>query len=326
MFRLSHCFLASKTLVVAELSRVGGLTPATLSAITAAKSLGGPITALVAGSRAKVEKAASELSTIAGITAVLQSEGDHLDGLRPDEVAPLVHQVVQSHAMTHVIAGCSSFGKDVIPLAAARHPVMPITDVLEVKGEDTFVRPMYAGNVIATIQSKNPVHYITVRTTSFDRAEVGGQPACPVEPVTPPPALNHTKIISESSESSDTPDLTTAPIVIAGGRGLKTKENFDKLYPLAKKLNAAVGATRAAVDAGFTANEFQIGQTGKNVAPELYIAVGISGAIQHVAGMRDSKVVVAVNTDEEAPIFQSSDFAVVADATKFVEELTEKFS
>lgn len=324
MLRLYSSLLA-KALVVAEVSRAGKIAPATLSAITAgAAAGGGPVTALVAGSPSMVSAAAAVLSTTKGVAEVLTVEGEHYGDSLAEEFAPLVDAIVKEKGVTHVLAGCTAFGKDLIPLAAARQKAMPITDITQVKAETVFVRPMYAGNVMATLESKSPLHYITVRGTAFERAASGSAAACPVVALPPRPPVGRTTFVGITEAKADAPDLTTAPVVVAGGRGLKNKENFAKLFPLAKKLKAAVGATRAAVDSGFTANEDQIGQTGKNVAPGLYMAFGISGAIQHIAGMRDSKVVVAVNTDEEAPIFQHADYALVGDATAVVEELTKK--
>eukprot|EP00796_Vickermania_ingenoplastis_P008301 gene8302-5817_t len=311
MFRLCSSLLA-KTLVVAEVTAGGRIAPATLSAVTAALAVGGPVAALVAGSRTLLDTAAAELASVKGLTEVLQVEGEHFDG-KADEVSQLVDAIVEQQKMSHVLAGCTAFGRDVIPLAAAKQQIMPITDILHVKSEHSFVRSMYAGNVVATLESSSPIKYITVRSTSFQRAPAG-QPLCPVTHFPPTAPLNRTKIVSESTPNADAPDLTTAGIVIAGGRGMKTKENYEKLFPLAKKLNAAVGATRAAVDSGFAPNENQVGQTGKNVAPALYIGFGVSGAIQHIAGIRDSKVIVAVNMDEEAPLFQAADFILVGDA------------
>lgn len=333
MLRFHHALLG-KALVVVELTKTGQLSSATRSAITASKALSCPVAALVAaGSREILENVLPAITSITDISAVYVSEGEQYKDGKADEFSRLVDAVVLKHDFTHVVAGCSAFGKEVIPLAAACQKCMPICDILKINSENSFVRPMYAGNVIATFTSKNPIHYMTIRTTAFDRAgEKSSATAsqnesskCVVDSFPAVPPLNWSKVIQESTPADGSaPDLTTASIIVSGGRGLKTKENFSKLYPLAKKLGAAVGATRVAVDSGFTSNENQIGQTGKNVAPDLYLAFGISGAIQHLAGIRDAKVVVAVNTDEEAPIAQVADYMLIGDAAKCVLELTEK--
>lgn len=335
MFRF-HAALLAKPLVVVELSKTGHIASATRSAITAASCIASPVTALIAaGSREVLDQVLPSLTSIRGISTVLFAEGEHYSDGKAHEFSLLIDKVVTAKHITHVVAGGSAFGKEVVPLAAALKKCMPISDVLKIKSEDSFIRPMYAGNVLATVKSTNPVHYMTIRSTAFERAGEEGaesgasngssETACTVEPFQAVPPLNFTKVVQASSASDgDRPDLTTASIVVAGGRGLKSKENFQKLFPLATKLGAAVGATRVAVDSGFIPNEHQIGQTGKNVAPELYLAFGISGAIQHLAGIRDAKVVVAVNTDEEAPIMQVADYALIEDAMKCVSELSEK--
>lgn len=334
MFHL-RSILFAKPLVIVELTKGGRIASATRSAITAANAISCPVTALLAaGSREVLDAVLPSLTSILGIGTVLTTEGEHYKDGKADEFSRLVDAVVTAKSITHVIAGGSVFGKEVIPLAAAYQKCMPLSDVLRIKSENSFVRPMYAGNVLATITSQNKVHYMTIRSTAFERAGEEDGASCSndtaakggtVESFQALQPLNWSKVVQASSApDGSVPELTTASIVVSGGRGLKTKENFEKLFPLAKKLGAAVGATRVAVDSGFIPNENQIGQTGKSVAPELYLAFGISGAIQHLAGIRDAKIVVAVNTDEEAPIMQAADYALIQDAVKCVSELAEK--
>lgn len=318
MFRFSSLMLG-KALVVAEMVN-GKVSPATLSAITAASKVG-PVTALVAGS--KVKEAAQVMAQVQSVAEVLAAVGDHYDHGLPEEYAPLIEAAVRAHDYTHVFAGTSAFGKNVVPRAAARAGCMPIAEITEVKDENTFVRQTYAGNAITTVQSKDKVKYCTVRGTAFERVAAEGGSAAVVD-LAAVPAAKQSKFIEDKLTKSDKPDLATAATVISGGRGMKSGENFKLLEELAAPLHAAVGATRAVVDAGFVPNEMQVGQTGKTVAPNFYLACGISGAIQHVAGMKDSKVIAVVNTDEEAPFFQIADYGVVEDLFKVVPALTEK--
>lgn len=318
MFRFSHV-MCGKALVVAEIVN-GKVSPATLSAITAANKIG-PVTALVAGSA--VKEAAAVMAQVQSIAEVLAAVGDHYDHGLAEEYAPLIEAAVRAHDYTHVFAGTSAFGKNVIPRAAARAGCMPIPEITAVKDENTFVRQTYAGNAITTIKSKDKVKYCTVRGTCFERAAAEGGNAKIVNLAAVPPA-KQSKFIEDKLTKNDKPDLTTAATVISGGRGMKNGENFKLLEELAAPLHAAVGATRAVVDAGYVPNEMQVGQTGKTVAPNFYLACGISGAIQHVAGMKDSKVIAVVNTDEEAPFFQIADYGVVEDLFKVVPALTEK--
>ncbi|KPI84890.1 putative electron-transfer-flavoprotein alpha polypeptide [Leptomonas seymouri] len=318
MLRFSSRMLG-KVLVVAEMVN-GKASPATLSAITAASQIG-PVTALVAGSNAKA--AAEVMTKVQSVADVLATAGDHYDHGMPEEYAPLVDAAVRTHGYTHVFAGTSAFGKNVVPRAAALAGCMPIAEITGVKGEDTFVRQTYAGNAITTVKSKDKVKFCTVRGTAFERAAAEGGSAKVADLAALPP-VKKSKFVEDKLTTSDKPDLTTAATVISGGRGMKSGENFKVLDELATLLHAAVGATRAVVDAGYVPNEMQVGQTGKTVAPNFYLACGISGAIQHVAGMKDSKVIAVVNTDEEAPFFQIADYGIVEDLFKVVPALTEK--
>uniref|UniRef100_A0A673CJ13 Electron transfer flavoprotein subunit alpha n=1 Tax=Sphaeramia orbicularis TaxID=375764 RepID=A0A673CJ13_9TELE len=294
------------TLVVAEHNNEK-LTPITLNAITAASKLGGEVSCLVAGT--DCAKVAEEISKVQGVKKVLVAQHDSYKGSLPEELTPLVLATQKQFNFTHICAGASAFGKNLLPRVAAKLDVAPISDIIEVKSPDTFVRTIYAGNALSTVKCNEPVKVFTVRGTSFEAAASEGGMAA-----TSPAGVS--EWISQSLTKSDRPELTSAKVVVSGGRGLKSGDNFKLLYDLADKLNAAVGASRAAVDAGYVPNDMQVGQTGKIVAPELYIAVGISGAIQHLAGMKDSKTIVAINKDPEAPIFQVADYGLVADLFK----------
>ncbi|CAC9502983.1 electron-transfer-flavoprotein - alpha polypeptide [Leishmania donovani] len=308
-----------KALVIAEM--VGGkVSPATLSAITGAAKVG-PVAVLVAGASAKAE--AQVLAKIKSVASVLVTVGEQYSHGLPEEYAPLIDVAVRANGYTHVFAGTSAFGKNVIPRAAARQSCMPIPEVTEIVDENTFVRQTYAGNAITTIKSSDKIKYCTLRGTAFERAELDGGSAAVAE-LAATPEVGKAKFLEDQLSTSDKPDLMTAATVISGGRGMKNGDNFKMLEELASPLNAAVGATRAVVDAGYVPNEMQVGQTGKTVAPNFYLACGISGAIQHVAGMKDSKVIAVVNTDEEAPFFQIADYGIVDDLFKVVPALTEK--
>lgn len=313
------CSILGKALVLAEVS-AGKLTANTLAAVTAASKVG-PVTALIAGKDAKA--AAAELSKVAGVTSVLASEAPQYDNGLPEEVAALLVETVKTGGFTHVVAATSAFTKNAVPRAAVAFDSMVISDVADIKSEDTFVRNTYAGNAVSTVKSNNAVKFLTVRPTSFERAAKEGGAGVVTDAVTVAPK-GSSKWVKDETVKSDKPELTSAPVVVSGGRGLKNKENFKILDDLATPLKAAVGATRAVVDAGFCPNDMQVGQTGKVVAPNLYVAVGLSGAIQHVAGMKDSKVIVAINTDADAPIFQVADYGLVADLFDAVPKLTEK--
>jgi len=309
------------TLVLAEHDNTS-LNPATLNAITAAKAVGGDITCLVAGT--SCDAVAKEVAGLDGVSKVLVAENAAYAGFLPEKLTQVLLATQDQFKFTHIIAGASALSRGLLPRVAAKLDVSPISDIIGVKDADTFVRTIYAGNAIMTLKSVDPVKVVTVRTTAFEQAGAGGA-AAPVEAA---PTGADSGLVSEfvgqELSKSDRPDLGSAKVVVSGGRGMKTGDNFSMLYDLADKLGAAVGASRAAVDAGMVPNDMQIGQTGKIVAPELYVAVGISGAIQHLAGMKDSKVIVAVNKDAEAPIFQVSDYGLVADLFKAVPEITEK--
>ncbi|XP_064168535.1 electron transfer flavoprotein subunit alpha, mitochondrial [Anguilla rostrata] len=314
---LLHRF--QSTLVVAEHNN-DKLSPITLNAITAASRVGGEVSCLVAGT--SCAKVAEELSKVKGVQKVLLAEHDAYKGSLPEELTPLILATQQQFSFTHICAGASAFGKNLLPRVAAKLDVAPISDIIEIKSPDTFVRTIYAGNALSTIKCSEAVKVFTVRGTSFEAAAVEGGSAV-TESVSPGPPVGVSEWLEQNLTKNDRPELTSAKVVVSGGRGLKSGENFKLLYDLADQLNAAVGASRAAVDAGYVPNDMQVGQTGKIVAPELYIAIGISGAIQHLAGMKDSKTIVAINKDPEAPIFQVADYGLVADLFKVVPEMTE---
>ncbi|XP_057692525.1 electron transfer flavoprotein subunit alpha, mitochondrial [Corythoichthys intestinalis] len=310
------------TLVVAEHNNEK-LTPITLNAISAANKLGGEVACLVAGTNCA--KVVEEISKVQGVKKVLVVQNDSCKGALPEELTPLVLATQKQFNFTHICAGASAFGKNLLPRVAAKLDVAPVSDIIEIKSPDTFVRAIYAGNALSTVKCNEPVKVFTVRGTSFEAASTEGGNAA-TENVAADSAVGVSEWLEQNLTKSDRPELTSAKVVVSGGRGLKSGENFKMLYDLADKMNAAVGASRAAVDAGYVPNDMQVGQTGKIVAPELYIAVGISGAIQHLAGMKDSKTIVAINKDPEAPIFQVSDYGLVADLFKAVPEMTEALS
>ncbi|MBV1932668.1 MAG: FAD-binding protein [Porticoccaceae bacterium] len=302
-------------LVIAEHDN-SAIKGATLNTIAAASEIGGDVDVLIAG--AGCVAAGEAAAKIAGVSKVLVADNPVYEFMLAENVAPLVVELAANYS--HVLAPASTNGKNVIPRAAALLDVQPISEISAVESPDTFERPIYAGNIIATVQSNDAIKVMTVRTTAFDPvAEEGGSAA--IEAVASAHNAELSEYLGEEVAKSDRPELTAAGIIISGGRGMQNGENFDLLYKVADKLGAAVGASRAAVDAGFVPNEMQVGQTGKIVAPDLYIAVGISGAIQHLAGMKDSKVIVAINKDEEAPIFQVADYGLVADLFKALPEL-----
>ena len=297
------------------------LAPATLNTVAAAAKIGGDIHVLVAGQGAgAVAEAAAK---IAGVSKVLNADNAAYAHQLPENVAPLVATLVQeagAAGYSHILAAATSNGKNILPRVAAALDVDQISEIISVESADTFKRPIYAGNAIATVQSNAAVKVITVRATGFDPVAAEGGSAA-VEAVAAAHDAGISSFVGEELAKSDRPELTAAKIVVSGGRGMQNGDNFKHLYALADKLGAAVGASRAAVDAGFVPNDMQVGQTGKIVAPQLYIAVGISGAIQHLAGMKDSKVIVAINKDEEAPIFQVADYGLVTDLFEAVPEL-----
>ena len=292
------------------------LKGATLNVITAAHKIGGDITVLVAGKGcAAVADAAAK---VAGVSKVLLADNDAYEYQLAENVAALVAEV--GKGSSHILAAATTTGKNFMPRVAALLDVEQVSEIIAVESADTFKRPIYAGNAIATVQNSDSTKVITVRATGFDAAAAEGGSAS-VEAIDVAKNEGKSSFVGEELAKSDRPDLTAAKIVISGGRGMQNGDNFEMLYKVADKLGAAVGASRAAVDAGFVPNDMQVGQTGKIVAPELYVAVGISGAIQHLAGMKDSKVIVAINKDEEAPIFQVADYGLVADLFEAVPEL-----
>ncbi|HKJ94518.1 MAG TPA: electron transfer flavoprotein subunit alpha/FixB family protein [Gammaproteobacteria bacterium] len=305
-------------LVIAEHDNAA-LAAASRSVITAASALGTDVHVLVAGSDCR--GVADEAASTAGVAKVRLAEASHYARPTAEDMAALV--VALASGYTHVLAPATTFGKNFMPRVAALMDVAAISDIVGIESEDTFERPIYAGNAIATVRSADALKVITVRGTAFEpaAAEGGGGE---VEAVETLPHDTVSEVVNEELTTSDRPELTAAEVVISGGRGVGSGENFQLLEVIADKLNAAIGASRAAVDAGYVPNDYQVGQTGKIVAPKLYIAVGISGAIQHLAGMKDSKVVVAINKDEEAPIFQVADYGLVGDLFKVLPALKDE--
>lgn len=304
-------------LVLAEHNNAA-LGAATLNTLAAAQQIGGDIHVLVAGSAcAAVAEAAAQ---VAGVAKVLVADSAAFAHQLPENVAPLLAELGKGYS--HVLAAATTTGKNVLPRVAALLDVDQISEIVKVESADTFQRPIYAGNAIATVQSSAAIKVITVRGTGFDAvAATGGSAA--IEAVSGGSDAGLSAFVGEELAKSERPELTAAKVVVSGGRGMQNGENFALLYKLADKLGAAVGASRAAVDAGFVPNDMQVGQTGKIVAPELYIAVGISGAIQHLAGIKDSKVIVAINKDEEAPIFQVADYGLVGDLFEALPQLQQ---
>jgi len=309
------------TLVLAEHDNET-LKSATLHAVAAASKLGEEVHVLVAGHNAM--PAAEAAAGLDGVAKVLRADAPHFAQPTAENVTAQILAVVGGGQYKHVVAAATGFGKNVLPRVAAKLDVAQVSDITAIESPDTFVRPIYAGNAFATVQSRDPVKVITVRTTAFDAAGGGGSGA--VESVAAVPDTGASKVTGQELTKSARPELTSARVVVSGGRGLGSGENFKLLEALADKLNAALGASRAAVDAGYVPNDYQVGQTGKIVAPDLYIAVGISGAIQHLAGMKDSKVIVAINKDAEAPIFQIADYGLVGDLFQIIPEFTAKLS
>ena len=303
------------TLVIAEHDN-SNMNVATLNSVAAAQAIGGDIDILVVG--AECQSAAQQAAQVPGIGKVIVADNAAYAHSLAENVAPMIAEVATGYS--HVMATATTTAKNIIPRVAALLDVQAISDISGVVSEDTFKRPIYAGNLIATVQSSDAIKVLTVRGTAFDGAPGEGGSAS-IEAVASAHDSAKSNFIGEEVAVSDRPELTAADIVISGGRGMGNGENFDMLYNLADKLGAAVGASRAAVDAGFVPNDMQVGQTGKIVAPDLYVAVGISGAIQHLAGMKDSKVIVAINKDEEAPIFSVADYGLVADLFVALPEL-----
>ena len=294
------------------------LKPGVTNTITAAGKMGGDITVLIAGHQCRA--AADAAAKVSGVKRVLLCDAPHYNGGPAENLAALVVSMASDYA--HIVAPASGYGKNFMPRVAALLDVQQVSDISAVESPDTFVRPTYAGNALATVQSADKIKVVTVRATAFDPA--GEAAAAPVENLAPVADTGLTQFKGQELSKSERPELTAARIIVSGGRGMGSSENFKILEALADKLGAAVGASRAAVDSGFVPNDYQVGQTGKIVAPELYIAVGISGAIQHLAGMKDSKVIVAINKDAEAPIFAVASYWLVEDLFKAVPDLTAK--
>ncbi len=291
------------------------LNPATAKVLSAAKAIGGDIDILVAGQNC--DAVAQQAANLAGARKVLVASAPHLEKQLAEEMSALIVPLMADYDVA--ITAATTTGKNFMPRIAAKLDVGQLSDITGVKSADTFERPIYAGNALQTVQTSDAKKIITVRTTAFDAVEDGN--SAPIETLEAPASVGISQFVSEELSVSDRPELTSARIVISGGRGMGSGENFVLIEKIADKLGAAVGASRAAVDSGFVPNDYQVGQTGKVVAPELYIAVGISGAIQHLAGMKDSKVIVAINKDEEAPIFQVADYGLVADLFEALPEL-----
>ena len=293
------------------------LKTATLNAVTAALELGSEVNLLVAGRNSGA--AATAAANIAGVAKVLHADAPHYEHALAEELAPLA--VACGADASHILAPATTFGKNLLPRVAALLDVDMVSDIIKVESTDTFVRPIYAGNAMARVRSKDKIKIISVRSTNFAAAAATGG-AGVVESIDATPPVGLSAFLSQEGAETERPELSSAKVVISGGRGFGSGDNFKMLEDIADKLGAAIGASRAAVDAGYVLNDYQVGQTGKIVAPDLYIAVGISGAIQHLAGMKESKVIVAINKDEEAPIFEVADYGLVADLFQALPELS----
>ena len=305
-------------LVIAEHDN-SNLKPATLNTIAAGSEISPSVHLLVAGY--SCQSVADECSTVEGVEKVLLADDVAYENQLAESIANLIKSASSDY--THILAPATTFGKNILPRLSALLDVQQISEIIEIISEDTFKRPIYAGSCIATVKSNDPIKVITVRATAFDPVNTSGGSAT-VDSISAEGLSDLSSFVGEEIAKTDRPELTAASIVISGGRGMQSGDNFHLLETIADKLGAAVGASRAAVDAGFVPNDYQVGQTGKIVAPDLYIAVGISGAIQHLAGMKDSKVIVAINKDEDAPIFQVADYGLVADLFDALPELSEK--
>ena len=306
------------TLVIAEHDNTN-LKPATLNTVAAANVIGGAVHILVAGNAC--QSVADEAAAVDGVEKVILADDSAYENQLAESTANLIKSIANDYS--HILAPATTFGKNVLPRLSALLDVQQISEITEVVSEDTFKRPIYAGSCIATVKSSDSTKVITVRATAFDPVNASGGSAS-IESISADGVSDLSSFVNEEIAQSDRPELTAASIVISGGRGMQSGDNFHLLETIADKLGAAVGASRAAVDAGFVPNDYQVGQTGKIVAPDLYIAVGISGAIQHLAGMKDSKVIVAINKDEDAPIFQVADYGLVADLFNALPELAEQ--
>ena len=305
-------------LVIAEHDN-SSIKGATLNTIAAASSINGEVTLLVAG--LDISNVIDEAKTISGVSKIISCDHQLYKNFLAEDFTKLVISIANSYS--YILAPATTFGKNLMPRISAKLDIQQISDIISIEAEDTFKRPIYAGSCIATVKSNDSIKLITVRATAFDPVSLDNNDI-PVESIDAVDASNISEFVSEEIAKSDRPELTAANIVISGGRGMQSGDNFHLLDSIADKLGAAVGASRAAVDAGFVPNDYQVGQTGKIVAPDLYIAVGISGAIQHLAGMKDSKVIVAINKDEDAPIFQVADYGLVSDLFDALPELEAK--
>lgn len=297
------------------------LSAATARAVSAALQLGGDVQVLVACAEG-AEALAAQAGALSGVAKVLLSQAPHYASMLAEEIAPLITHVASRYS--HILMSATTTGKDILPRAAALLDMGMLSDVIAIVSSDTFRRPIYAGNAIETVQSMDAITLLTIRATAFNAA--GAQTAAGVEPLAALPPSGLSSLVGKEMVATGRPDLATARVVISGGRGLGSAENFTLLERIADRLGAAIGASRAAVDAGYVPNDYQVGQTGKVVAPELYIAVGISGAIQHIAGMKDSRVIVAINKDEGAPIFEYADYGLAADLFTVLPELEKALS
>ena len=319
----------ASTLAFVETSKEGAILPASLNTLYAAGNLGNQIDAVLVGSKAKEAAAALQKLDVSSLNKILVVPEESLDDLLPERVTPVVYDLLQKGDYSHFVVPASSVGKGFLPRVGALLDLQPICDVTKILDPNTFVRPMYAGNILATVESQQSQKLISIRSSAFPAVGAGSNSAA-IETVNASNTVNGTEIPPIKWEGanlvkSERPELGSATRIVSGGRGLKNKETFEALVtPLADTLGAAIGATRAAVDSGFCDNSLQIGQTGKIVAPELYIALGVSGAIQHLAGIKDAKTIVAINKDPEAPIFQVADYGLVGDLNELVPELTEK--
>ena len=305
-------------LVIAEHDNQN-LKNSTLNTITAATKLNDDIHLLVLGKN--IDNLITNSKSIHQVTKILKCDHEKLENPIPEIMAPIISNISKNY--THILAPASTFGKNLLPRLSALLDITQISDVVEIQNNNTFVRPIYAGNAISTVETNQEINLLTIRPTAFDKCEESGGSAS-IEDIQFLDTETHTKFIGREVSKSDRPDLGNARVVISGGRGMENSDNFKILYELADKLNAAVGASRAAVDSGYIGNEYQVGQTGKMVAPELYIAVGISGAIQHLAGMKDSKVIVAINKDTEAPIFGVADYGLSTDLFQAIPEIIKE--
>ena len=296
------------------------LKPSTLSTIGAAHKIGGDIHVLVAG--AKIQNVMAQISKVKGVQKIFAADHSLYENILAEDMVDLVFPIAQNH--DYILAPATAFGKNIAPRLAALLDVQQISDVMEILGPKSYKRPIYAGNAITSVESLDAKQVLTIRSTCFEKAQKDESNSPEIEILQGKPSFGKSRFVSQELSVSTRPELTAANVVISGGRGLQNGENFKLLEALADRLNAAIGASRAAVDAGFVPNDYQVGQTGKVVAPDLYVAVGISGAIQHLAGMKDSKVIVAINKDEEAPIFQISDYYLVQDLFTAIPEFCQE--